>query len=157
MPVERGYLIRSMFGFSPCRMPVTRRVRPECIEATPAPSPLPEGREAGLVLASEDATMGPKRRGDRLGKGGPCRFLGCLGVVPLACCKTVILPCILARGPGRADVSRSSRTWGRGKELNVDRMCTFRRKVLCGLLGGQRQLVHRAIIEVQERAQVTRS
>ena len=76
MPVERGYLVRSMLGFSPCRMPVTRRVRPECIEATPAPSPeTPKGRAAGLVLASEDATMGPKRRGDRLGKGGPCRFL----------------------------------------------------------------------------------
>lgn len=153
MPVERGYLIRSMLGFSPCRMPVTRRVRPECIVGRPAPRA--EERSVPLCWPTGDATMGPKRRGDRLGKGGPCRFLGCLGVVSLACCKTVILPCILARGPGRAGVSRSPRTWGQAPESN--RISTTRRKVLCGLLGGRRQLVHRATIEAQERAQVTRS
>ena len=125
-----------MLDFSPCRMPVTRRVRPSCIEATPAPSPLPGGRAAGLVLASEDATMEPKRRGDRLGKGGPCRFLepGAGEMVRGG------IPVVKLRFPTVYLSGALPLVW----------------EVLCRFTGGQGLLTHHVTIEVKERARAAR-
>ncbi len=134
MPVERGYLIRSMFGFSPCRMPVTRRVRPECIVGRPAPRA--EERSVPLCWPTGDATMGPKRRGDRLGKGGPCRFLE----------------------PGAGEMMRGGIPVVklRFSTVYLSGALPLVWDVLCRFTGGQGLLTHRVTIEAKERARAAR-